>query len=499
MSAMQLHPGTKIMIGHRLRRLRKRLGLNQSDMADQIGISPSYFNLLENNARPVTVQVLLRLSQSYDIDLRELTDDESARLIARLIEIFADPALNGIDLSRRDMQQLAESSPQAAEAFLRLYSAYESMKSAAQKGQEGLESRRLPEPASDVQVFLEKCNNHFPELEEAADESRTEAKLESGRTFERLSQYVLKTLGIETVIMQIDVMQNLFRKYDFHRKRIMLSEVLEAPQLNFQLAVQFALLAHSDLINSVMNQFKSDHPIARKLLRSSLANYLAGAMLMPYDTFLEAAQDSHHDLYLLCRRFGASFEQVCHRLTTLNKPAKRGIPFFFLRVNEAGYISKRLSAGGMAFALHGGGCGRWIPHQAFRSPDQFHVQFAELEDGQKLFTMARTVIRPRTGPGQYGAPRVAVALGCDIKYVKNISLANRSLAGGLSGIRTGKKPRTDKKGNAPFEELGDSVFVPIGMGCGLCERTDCQHRGSPPLGHELLVDPNSRSAAMYAF
>ena len=465
----------KIMVGHKLRRLRKELGISQALMAEELGISASYLNLLENNMRPVTVQLLFKLGQTYDIDLKDMAEDDSAKLTARLIEIFADPILSEQSLTRRDIQQLAQDQPTAANAILTLYDSYETMKSAAQQGKDGLETRSLPRPIEDVRRFLEHSENHFPTLEQAAEACTKDAKLQPGQFFTNLSHYLQERYAIRTRIMPTHVMGHLLRHHDMHRGQIMLSEILEDPQRVFQLASQLALIGYHAQITEIIDSAGLESLESRQLLQTTLAGYFAGAVMMPYNSFLKSAQETRHDIDLLGKRYSASFEQICHRLTTLNKPNARGIPFFFLRVDEAGYISKRLSAAGVEFARYGGACGRWIPHQAFRVPGTIHTQLAELEEGQRFFTLARTVVQPRTGPTHHGTPLFAVALGCEMKHARDIGLADSLLS-----------PKTPS-------------FTPIGLACQLCEKKECQHRGAPPLGRSLKFDAHRRQSGLFDF
>ncbi|MGC6517279.1 MAG: helix-turn-helix domain-containing protein [Candidatus Puniceispirillaceae bacterium] len=466
---------TKIMIGHKLRKLRKELGISQAAMADELAISASYLNLLENNMRPVTVQLLFRLGQTYDIDLKDMAEDESASLTARLIEIFADPILSDQSLSRRDIQQLAQNQPGAATAILALYDNYETMKSAAQQDKDGSETRALPRPIEHVRRFLEQQENHFPTLEDAAEACAKKAQLQTGQYFSGLCRFLSEHHAIRVRIMPSHVMGHYVRHLDMHRQQLLLSEILEDSQRVFQLASQLALIAYQRDITTIIETSGLEDLETRQLLQTTLAGYFAGALMMPYQSFLKSAQETRHDFDLLGKRYSASFEQICHRLTTMNNPSARGIPFFFLRVDEAGYISKRLSAAGIEFARHGGACGRWIPHQAFRVPGALHSQLAEMEEGQKFFTLARTVEQPRTGPAHHGTALFAVALGCELKHAKDIGLAD--------GLLSPKQPS----------------FTPIGLACQLCERPQCGHRGAPPVGRSLKFDPHRRQSGLFDF
>ena len=236
-----------------------------------------------------------------------------------------------------------------------------------------------------------------------------------------------------------------------------------------------AQIGYQKQITKIIDDARLKSSVSRDLLRTTLAGYFAGALMMPYSNFLKSANNTRYNIELLSKRYSASFEQICHRLTTLNKPNARGIPFFFLRVDEAGYISKRLSAAGFEFARYGGACGRWIPHQAFRSPGTIHIQLAELEEGQRFFTIARTATQPQTSPNHVGTPLFTVTLGCDVKHARNIVMADNLLSS--------KTPS----------------FTPIGLACQICEKKECQHRGAPPLGRTLKFDPYRKHSGLFDF
>lgn len=472
----------KVMIGHKLRRLRTTLKLSQSDMAAELGISASYLNLLENNARPVTVPILFRLGQTYDVDLRDISEDDSARLTAHLSEVLADPVLEGVSMSRRDIHQLANQHPNAANAFLSLHRAYEAMREAARFGDQISQQSRAPRPLDAVRRILESQANHFPEIEESAEGflSTLQAQisgdnlLQSGAKPAMLIAYLEQNYGVKTRIMPQSVMGSVLREFDMHRGRLLLSESLKEPQRIFQIITQIAQLGFRDVVDKVIDKVaRSQDEETQTLLRMALFSYFAGAVMMPYSGFAAAARELRHDIDALGNRFTATFEQVCHRLTSLNRPSDRGIPFFFLRVDEAGYISKRLSAGGIEFARQGGACGRWVPHKAFRSPGHILTQASTLEQGQKLLTIACTHRVQRTQPAHFGTPIYAIALGCDLKYAKDICYA-------------------DNLGN-----LKAPALTPIGLGCRVCERQNCQHRGALPGGQHMRFDLSKRYSGLF--
>ena len=458
----------KIFIGHKLKNLRQKLDLSQSAMASEIGISSSYLNLLEANQRPVTVKLLFRLGQTYNIDLKELSDDDSEKLLAELNEIFSDPTINKLKITKKEIKSLSEISPSIVESIIELYSNYSKLREALQNNNSS--HFELDEsPIIKVRKFLESNANHFPEIENEAYNFRNSEKIDNSTIFYDLSNYLEKTYQIKTKIMPQSVMGPFLRQNDLHRKRLLLSEALWEPQRVFQLCFQIALIGKEQLIESFLDKSGFKEKESVDLLKITLAGYFSGAVMMPYTEFLTAAKECKHDIDVLSRRFSSSFEQVCHRLTTLNRKGERGIPFFFLKVDEAGHISKRLSAAGIQFARNGGGCSRWIPHQAFRTPGKILSQYSELEEGQQFFTIARTVSQPKTYLNPTENPLFSVALGCEKRHSTEIIYAD--------GIDARKS----------------SVVIPIGLGCKTCERELCQHRGEPPIGRTMRFDPNSRS------
>jgi hypothetical protein len=193
---------------------------------------------------------------------------------------------------------------------------------------------------------------------------------------------------------------------------------------------------------------------------------------MPYAAFLSAAATLRHDVEALASRFGVSFEQACHRLSTLQRQGARGVPFFFVRVDPAGNVSKRFSAAGFPFARYGGSCPRWVVHTAFAQPGVLQVQVAELPDGTAYLCFGRTVTRPARTWGE-PRPTHVVAMGCGIAHADAVAYAD-----GLDLER---------------------AKVGIGLSCRLCDRPDCRSRAFPPLEHRLALDPQLAGVAPYRF
>ncbi len=471
----------KLMVGHKLRRLRKEHGLTQAQMAEEIAISTSYLNLIERNQRPVTVQVLLKLAQRFAIDLQSFAADEEAQAFAVLKEVFSDPLLGPQGVTTQELRDMAAVSPGGGHAVSVLYRAYrEAVANAVELAERLADQDRVQSletmhfPVEEVRDFIQSEANHFPVLETAAERLWQDAELESANLSQGLCRTLQEVHGVEVKIRPIELMRDSLRQFDPHSREIRLSEMLTAPSRNFQLAYQVALLSHDELLNGIVERAQFTGEETRRLCRVELANYFAAAVLMPYDRFLEAAKAVRYDIEILMHRFGASFEQTCHRLTTLQRLGARGVPFFLIRVDSAGNISKRFSAGGFHFARFGGTCARWIVHDAFSSPGKILRQIVQMPDGTTYFTIARTVRGQGLGH-QLAQPQFTIGLGCEVSHAGDLVYADGY-------------------------DLGQGMAVtPIGPNCRLCDRLDCNQRAFPPLNRRLHVDENHRRVSPFSF
>ena len=464
--------GQRLYVGPSLRRIRRDRGLTQSDMAADLEVSPSYIALLERNHRPLSAELLLRLAQTYQIDMSTLADNGSDDAV-RLQNVLKDPLFADIELPSLETTDVVTNFPGIAEAFLRLFTAYQEEHLAlADRGAEdrpataGGKSVDLPDPVAESRRFLAARRNSFPLLDEAA-----ERLAQSIRGNDGLVGYLAARHDLKVRRVPPEVMVGSTRRLDPHRKQILLDDEMDGASQNFQLALQLAYLEMGKEIDTVLHDGSFITEAGERLTRRALASYAAASMLMPYSAFAKAAETRRYDVEALGRQFGASFEQTAHRLTTLQKPGQERVPFFFIRVDEAGNVSKRLDSAGFPFARHGGGCPLWNVHHAFRTPREIVTQWLELPDGERFFSIARTVT---AGGGGFGRPRVdrAVALGCAAEH-----------AGKL--IYTHDQP--------PAEP------TPIGITCRLCQRAECTARSAPPIGRQILPDDIRRTSAPFGF
>jgi predicted transcriptional regulator/transcriptional regulator with XRE-family HTH domain len=469
----EVHP-----LGGKVRALRRRENLTQAQLAGRLGISPSYLNLIEHNRRPLPAALLIRLAEIFRLDLRQLSAEGDARSVADLMEVFGDPLFDAHDLTAAEVRDFAQAAPGIARAVVGLYQAFRGAKEAVQtmtsrldgEGPLGLDARLPTEEVSDL---LQRHLNHFPELEEGAERLWRDARLDASNLYADLVAALERDHGVRVAIEKAGAMARAVRRYDPARKVLHLSEVLRRGSRNFQLAFQLGVLSEHAALDRYAADPRLTSAESRALARVALANYFASAVLMPYRPFLEAARAERYDIELLGHRFRASFEQTCHRLTTLRRPGAEGVPFHMVRVDVAGNISKHFSATGLRFARFSGACPRWVVFQAFLTPGMVRTQLSQMPDATRYFWVARTVAKQGGG---YHAPRTvhAVALGCERSHAPSLVYAD--------GVDLDSR----------------EAVVPVGVTCRTCERMDCEQRAFPPIQHPLTVNENVRGVSFYA-
>jgi len=470
-----------LQIGGKLRRLRQDLRLSQAQMAGELGISPSYLNLIESNRRPVTARVLLQLADKFRIEISSLAGGDDQQLTSDLMEALSDPVFENEDVKVSDVRELVATLPAVGRALLALYQSHHI------KSQAGAELKGDADPQADnslavlpseeVTDFIQQRGNHFPELERAAEALWQDNDIALHTLQHDLIRVLSQRFAVQVEIVPAERMPRHLRNYSPLTRRLELSEMLPSPSRTFQLAYQIAYLGHRQLLDRLSAGGKLTSPASDALARSALANYFAAAVMMPYGRFIEAARAVRYDLDVLQSRFSVSFEQACHRLTTLRRPGEEAVPFHLIRVDIAGNISKRFSASGIQMARFGAACPRWNVYDAFATPGMLRVQVSRMPDGQTFFCVARTIATARHGSHRGGLPqrvdRLAIGLGCALQHARDIVYAD-----GL--------------------HLEDAnIVTPIGVSCRTCPRTDCHDRASPSLAQKLDIDENSRGHSPY--
>ena len=460
----------KLYAGAKLRSIRTRLGLTQKAFAAKLGVSLPYLNQMENNNRPVSAAVVLALAQEFGLDVTELATGDSERLVIDMREALADPVFAEAAPPLADLRLVASNAPALAHAFLALHRAYRQSHERLASLDEALGSEgsaMRPSPWEEVRDFFHYCDNYIDAVDRAAE--RFAAPGGRRRDVEAAAVAALEARGIRLTVRSDGA---LLRRFDPASGELVLSARAPGPTRRFQLLHQLALIAHGALLDATLDQARFHSAEARAIARIGLANYFAGAALLPYRAFLQAAGETRHDLERLADIFGASIEQVAHRLSTLQRPGARGVPFFFVRVDQAGTITKRHSATRLQFARFGGACPLWNVHRAFETPGRFLRQLAETPDGVRYLCLARDVSKPG---GSFKAPvqRFAIGLGCEIAHAAQLVYADDL-------------------------DIGNpDAFEPIGISCRICARRDCHQRSVPPLEHRLSVEPDCRGTLPY--
>jgi predicted transcriptional regulator/plasmid maintenance system antidote protein VapI len=464
--------GRKLFLGARLKRLRRERGVNQNAMAADLGISASYLNHLERNQRPVTAGILLRLAEVFDIDVKAFAAEggETAGP-EQLGEIFSDPILTGLGVSRVELVELVDNAPTVAEAIVRLYTALRELQRQPAEAA-GADPRVLITPETWVRDYIQAQRNHFPELEEGA-ETLGGALGDPLSVAEALRRRLKEAWGVESRVVAPEELEGVSQHYDPQRRSFMLSALLRPENRTFGLAYQLSLLEFGPIIDRMLEGARPPDLGSRRLLHMSFANYAASAIMMPYGKFLRAAEEHRYALDRLCGQFGANIEQIAHRITTLGRSGARGVPFFMLRVDPAGNISKRYAGESFPFSHFGGTCPRWHLHAAFQTPGQTIRQLIETPDGQRFFTISRTIERP-IRPDLSDDALLAIGLGCDIRFAPRIAYAD-----GL--------------------DLTNTPATPVGPACAICPRIGCAYRATAPAGRMLAVEENRKTISPYPF
>ncbi|MGH1354459.1 MAG: helix-turn-helix domain-containing protein [Thalassovita sp.] len=458
----------KLYAGAKLRETRTRLALTQKEFAAKLGVSLPYLNQMENNNRPVSTTVVLALAQEFGFDVTELSTGDSERLVSDMREAMADPVFADASPPLADLRLTASNAPALARAFLDLHRAYRQTHERLASLDEALgreDSRTQPSPWDEVRDFFHYCDNYIDAVDRAAEHFAQGAGDQGIRAH---AMHTLRAAGI-TVKSQ---KATATRYFDRENRVLTLSNRAAPETQTFQLLLQIALLHQDKLLEATLDLARFQTEEARSIAKIGLANYFAGASLMPYGAFLAATQTTRHDLELLAHQFGASIEQVAHRLSTLQRPSAKGIPFFFVRVDQAGTITKRHSATRLQFARFGGACPLWNVHQAFETPGRFLRQLAETPDGVRYISLARDVSKPA---GSFGAPvrRFAISLGCEVRHAHDLVYAD------------------------DLDLTNPKAYEPIGISCRICERKDCHQRSVPPLERRLTINANERGVLPY--
>lgn len=431
-------------------------------MAEALDVSPSYLNLIERNQRPLTAPIMLRLAERYDFDARTLTGAAPGGGVEALRRRLSDPAFADLNLDKAAIEELITFAPDAAEAFARAFDA---------RGDAGTVANDSIAP---VRREIERWRNHFADLDAAAETLADDLRIGSGDLYGAISERLRVAHQLSIRILPVDVMPVALRRLDLHARQVQLSELLDTASRTFAAAFQLGQLEAKNEIDALVNGAGFAERASERLYRRHLTSYFAAAIMMPYGRFLRACEATGYDVELLQRRFGAGFEQVAHRLTTMQRVGARGLPFFMIRIDRAGQSSKRYAGASASPLVEADGrCPLWELHSAFDRPGGLVRQVVALEDGARWFTLARTVSPQGGRIGQVRA-QFAVGLGIDA-----------SVAAPLAAARG--------------FDLMRGEATPVGLGCRACTRADCPQRAAPPTSRPLVFNERERGVSPFVF
>ena len=466
-----------VKIGPKIKSFRRQLGLQANKLAEQIGISPSYLNLIESGKRKIDGDLLLKVCEELKIELSDLTNKSDLNLVNDISELLDDQLFEDLDILGPEVKDLVNTNPKIARALIKLGDNYKQKDNEIINKVETLsgkiiDSRKTSFPGEVISDFLQDKQNYFPKLEEFANKIFEKVQVNNRTRYIALCDFLNSeySIKVKDVIPEEDKpFSKIFNK---NKKELLLSDYNSLETKKLHAAAQIAQEGAEEEINSYLSEFKFPSDEAKRLTKIALLNYCGAAILMPYKLFHSECKKLKYDLELLQNTFATSFEQVAHRVTCLQDPKLPGIPFHMLRVDIAGNISKRFSLSGIEIPRYGGACPRWNVYSAFTRPGVIQAAVSKMTNGKKYVCIARTVEK---GVGRYGKKKsmLSIGLGCEAKYAKDF-------------VYTENLNLNDKK-----------TEIPIGVSCRTCDRLDCSQRAFPPLHKKFDVDINSRGVSVY--
>jgi predicted transcriptional regulator/DNA-binding XRE family transcriptional regulator len=467
----------KSQIGFKIKNERRKQGISQAQLSEKLGISSSYLNLIESGKRNVNVDLLLKTSEILNIELKDLSKKENANLYHDVLDLLGDNIFEDLDITNLEVKDLANNSPLVAKALIRLGDFYKKENKEIYSKVESISEDNITNykstfPGEAVSDFLQQHNNYFEEIEDYATDVFRSVNTNNRTRHVLLVDYLKKKHKIEVVDVVPSEKENFAKKFDQNQNKLFLSDYLTLETKKLFIASQIVQLEAMNLINKQLADYAFQNEESKTLTTIALINYTAAAILMPYELFYTECLKHRYDLELIQHTFATSFEQVAHRVTCLQNPKMKGIPFHMLRVDIAGNISKRLSLSGIQIPRYGGACPRWNIHSAFITPGKIHAALSKMTDGERYVCIARTIEK---GIGRHGVHRsmVSIGLGCQAKYAKDFVYSDQ------------------------LNLKDEKAAIPIGVNCRTCTRLDCQQRAFPPLNKKFKIDLNKRGISVY--
>ncbi|OBB37974.1 acetate metabolism transcriptional regulator RamB [Mycobacterium sp. 852002-51961_SCH5331710] len=469
----------KTYVGSRVRQLRSERGFSQAALAQMLDISPSYLNQIEHDVRPLTVAVLLRITEVFGVDATFFASEDDTRLVAELREVTLDRDLD-TDVDLTEIADMVAAHPNLARAMVNLHRRYQlttTQLAAATEdrfnaGGGGFSSGSgaITMPHEEVRDYFYERQNYLHELDTAAEDLTIRMRMQRSELARQLSDRLTMVHGVR-ITQRMDLGESVLHRYDPETKTLVLNNHLSSGQTVFKMAAELAYLEFGGLIDKLVDEGKFTSDESTRLARMGLANYFAAAMMLPYTQFHDVAEKFRYDVERLSAFYSVSYETIAHRLSTLQRPSMRGVPLSFVRVDRAGNMSKRQSATGFHFSSSGGTCPLWNVYETFANPGKILVQVAQMPDGRNYLWVARTVERRAQRYGQPGKT-FAIGLGCELRHAHRLVYSE-----GL--------------------DLSGEVATPIGAGCRVCERDNCPQRAFPALGRALDIDEHRSTVSPY--
>ncbi len=466
-----------LKIGPKIKSFRRQLGLQANKLAEQLGISPSYLNLIESGKRKIDGDLLLKVCEELKIELSDLTNKSDLNLVNDISELLDDQLFEDLDILGPEVKDLVNTNPKIARALIKLGDNYkqkdhEIISKVETLSGKIIDSRKTSFPGEVISDFLQEKKNYFPKLEEFANKIFDKVQLNNRTRYVALCDFLRTEYSINVKDIIPEEGKPFSKIFNKNNKELLLSEYNSLETKKLHAAAQIAQEGAINEINEYLSEFKFPSDEAKRLTKIALLNYCAAAILMPYKLFHSECKKLKYDLELLQNTFATSFEQVAHRVTCLQDPKLPGIPFHMLRVDIAGNISKRFSLSGIEIPRYGGACPRWNVYSAFTRPGVIQAAVSKMSNGKKYVCIAKTVEK---GVGRYGRKKsmLSIGLGCEAKYAKEF-------------VYTENLNLNDKK-----------TEIPIGVSCRTCDRLDCSQRAFPPLHKKFDVDIDTRGVSVY--
>jgi len=464
-------------IGHKIKTKRKKLGITQADLSKKLSISATYLNLMESGKRKIDLDLLVKMANELNVDVSDISKKTDTNLYQNLMDLLGDNLFENLDITNFDVKELINTNPSIAKALVKLGDNYKKKNQDIVSKVENISSkfidgRKNSFPGEVVADFVQEHENYFPKLEEFSSNFYNKIQSNNRVGYSSICEYLFNKHGIEVKDVVPDEKKPFTKQFDLDKKIFLVSDYLNLETKKLYAAAQVAQLEAADIIDEYLNTFSFPSEESKKLSKVALLNYSGAAIIMPYKPFYVECVKQRYDVELLQNTFAVSFEQVAHRITCLQDPKMKGIPFHMLRADVAGNISKRFSLSGIEIPRYGGACPRWNIYKAFTMPGKINAAVSKMPNGEKYICIARTVEK---GIGKHGMEKtlLSIGLGCQVKYAKDFVYSDS------------------------FNLNDKNTEVPIGVNCRTCDRMDCQQRAFPPLHKKFDIDLNKRGISVY--